>query len=226
MAPVTEFVLAPIKPGAASLASLYQACSSLKPQTGSQQQQRVRAAVLHEDPTQLRLFADWDSVEDHLAFRAGPSYAAFMAAVRPHAAGRAVVLHAELAPHPPAVLDNEEGKGKTAVAEVLFAYFAPGAADAVADKNLAAARTLVAGLSGAGFAGLSGESAVGWSVERDVEYEGEGARVLVVLIGWDSVEAHREARATEAYGKIVADFQGAVEGLRGFDISHVTTKAM
>ncbi|KAI6088331.1 hypothetical protein F4821DRAFT_258163 [Hypoxylon rubiginosum] len=220
MAPVTEFVLATIKPDA-DLPSLYTTFATLKSQPGSQ---RVRAATLHEDAQQLRLFVDWDAVSDQHAFRASAAYSSFISAIAPSlAGGPTTVLHAELAPHPPTVLNNTNDGGKTGVAEVLFTYFTPSADPT---KNLATAQTLVSGLSGAGFAGIRGESAVGWTVERDVDYKGEKTRVLVVLIGWESVEAHRAARATEAYGKIVKEFQGAAEGLRGFDISHVSTKTL
>ncbi|KAI1767205.1 hypothetical protein GGR53DRAFT_147150 [Hypoxylon sp. FL1150] len=208
MAPVTELVLAATIPGA-SQDSLFTIFSTLKTQPGSQ---RVRAATLHEDPQQLRLFIDWDAVESHYAFRSSPGYGAFMSEITSLTAGPATA-------HPPAVLDS----GKTAVAEMLLTYFAP---EADAAKNKAAALTLVSGLTGAGFAGINGESAVGWTVEKDVAYKGEKTRALVILIGWDSVEAHRKARATDVYGKLVADFQGAAEGLKGFDISHVTTKML
>ncbi|KAI1773815.1 hypothetical protein F4818DRAFT_103162 [Hypoxylon cercidicola] len=214
MAPVTECVLAPLKPGT-NLEALYKAAATTKAQPGNQ---GVRAGVLHEDPNQVRLFIGWDAIESHQAFRASPRFATFMGEIAPHAAGPTTVMHAELAPHPPAVLDTYGG-----VAEVLFAYFAPGAD---AGRNMAAAQGLVEGLRGAGFAGLGGESAVGWTVERDVDYGGEETRVLVILLGWDSVDAYEKARATDVYGRLVAGFRGAAEGFKGFDISHVTTKTL
>ncbi|KAI1371607.1 hypothetical protein F4677DRAFT_435116 [Hypoxylon crocopeplum] len=219
MAPVTEFVLAARKPGA-DLEPLYKIFATTKTAAGNQ---GVRASQLHEDADKFALFLDWDAVESHKNYQASDAYKTFMSQVIPHSAGPATVYHVELAPFPPTVLDNAEGKGKSPVAEVLFTYFAP---SADAGKNLAAAQSLVAGLTGAGFAGITGESSLGWTVEKDIEHKGEKTRALIVIIGWESVEAHQKARATEAYGKIIADFQAATEDIKGVEISHVSTKAL
>ncbi|KAI2602899.1 uncharacterized protein GGS25DRAFT_525925 [Hypoxylon fragiforme] len=220
MAPITEIVLATRAPGAPLDAIYTLFASTLKPQPGNL---AVRASVVAEDPNAFRFFIDWDSLSSHHAFQASAAYAPFLAQLTPHSGGPVKVLHAELTPHPPTVLDNAEGAGKSAVAEVLFAYFDP-AADTAAP--LAAAQELAAGLRAAGFPGLSGESAFGWTVEADVEYEGQPTRALVSLVGWDSVQAHKDARATEAYGKLIADFRGAVQGLKGFDVTHVSNKIL
>ncbi|KAL7620060.1 hypothetical protein AAE478_010609 [Parahypoxylon ruwenzoriense] len=218
MAPVTVFILATGKAGE-SLEPLYKTFQTLKAQPGNQ---IVRASRLHEDADQFRVFVDWDSVASHQAFRTTDVYKSFMGEIAPHIAGSATALHAELTPHPPTVLNNAEGKGKTPIAEVLFTYFAGGDAD----KNFAAGQKLLAGLTGAGFAGITGEAALGWTVETDIDYKGDKTRALVAIIGWQSVDAHQKARATESYGKIIAEFQASTEGLKGFDISHVTTKTI
>lgn len=205
MAPVTEFVFA-TRSASGSLDVLEKSFQLLKQQPGNQ---AVRASVLHENADQFRLFIDWDSIDSHYAFRSKDVYKNhFLGEVASHVAGPATVVHAELSPFPPTVLDS----AKTPVAEVLFTYFAP---EADAAKNLAAAQALVSGLSGAGFAGMTGESALGWSVEKDVDFKGDKTRALILLLGWESVDAHQKARATDVYGKLIAAFQGAAEGLKG-----------
>ncbi|XXH01046.1 hypothetical protein Hte_007397 [Hypoxylon texense] len=70
--------------------------------------------------------------------------------------GKATVVNAELAPHPPAVLGNDSGKSAVAEGAVYVLSRRTPDADADADaekKNLAAARTLVDGLGGAGVCG-------------------------------------------------------------------------
>ncbi|KAI1463516.1 uncharacterized protein F4812DRAFT_446399 [Daldinia caldariorum] len=222
MAPVTEIVLHTLKPDA-DVESFYSAFSIIKEKSSAR---AIRASTVHEHPEQVGIFMDWDSAEAHHAFRTreAASYNAFLDAARPHCAKLPPLLfHAQLAPFPPAVLDNAGGKGRTPVAQVLFMYFAPDA-DADGAETLARAQNFVAKLVGGEFAGLTGESSLGWSVERDVDYKGEKARVLVVILGWESVQAHLEVRETDAWKDAVGEFRGAVEGFKGYEAFHVTTK--
>ncbi|KAI2464859.1 hypothetical protein F4781DRAFT_53286 [Annulohypoxylon bovei var. microspora] len=213
MAPVTEFVFSTLKPGS-SIEPLYKIFETIKGLPGNQ---AIRASSAHEDPSQVRLHIDWDAIDSHIAFRATDAYKAYISSVTPYVAGPAKVLHAELAPFPPAVLD------KSPVTEVLITYFAQGTDEA---KNLAAAQSLAAKLTGAGVPGTTGLSAVGWMAEKEVEFKGEKTRALVVLLGWESVEAHQAARETDAFKQVIAGFQGAAEGLKGFEIEHVSAKAL
>ncbi|KAI0893103.1 hypothetical protein F4806DRAFT_477004 [Annulohypoxylon nitens] len=212
MAPVTEFVFSTLKAGA-SADSLYPIFATLKSQPGNQ---GLRASTTAEDPSQIRLLIDWDAISSHQAFRSTDGYKSYLTSLAPHVAAPAKIFHAEVSPFPPTVLD------KSPVTEILVTYFAPTADEA---KNLAAAQALAAKLTGAS-AGSTGLSAVGWSVEKDVEYKGEAARALVVLLGWESVEAHQKARETDAFKAVIGEFQGAAEGLKGFEIEHVSAKAL
>ncbi|KAI1411603.1 hypothetical protein F5Y13DRAFT_56376 [Hypoxylon sp. FL1857] len=211
MAPVTEFVQSTLKPGA-SIDAIHKAFEKVKAATGNQV---VRASPLHDNPEQFRLFIDWDSIDSHLAFRASDAYQAFMAEIVPHAAAPAVVVHLELTPFPPTVLD------KSPVTEIFQMYFEPTADEA---KNLDAAKHVAAELTAAGFAGATGLSAVGWTVEKDIDYKGEPTRVLAALIGWESVEAHHAAIETDSFKKITSYFQTGTEGIKGFDMSYVSPK--
>ncbi|KAI1802529.1 hypothetical protein F4811DRAFT_392446 [Daldinia bambusicola] len=219
MAPVTEIVLHTLKPGT-DVPTFLAAFSIIKQHSSAG---AIRASPVHERPEQVGIFMDWASVDAHEAFRAAASYHAFIDAARPHLAKFPLLLHAELAPYPPAVLDNAAGKGKTPAAHVLLMYFAP---DADAAQTLARAQGFVAKVAGGGFAGLTGESALGWSVEKDVEYKGEKSRVLVIITGWESVQAHAEARETDAWKSTVGEFRDGAEGFKGYEAFHVTTQQL
>ncbi|KAI1478486.1 hypothetical protein F4774DRAFT_152327 [Daldinia eschscholtzii] len=218
MAPVTEIVLHSLKPGT-DVESFYKTFTIIKEKSAAQV---IRASTVHENPEQVGIFIDWDSIEAHKAFEADEvSYNAFISLAKPHLTKFPLLFHAELTPFPPAVLNNAEGKGKTPVAHVLFTYFAP---DTDAAKTLIEAQNFVSKLTGAGFAGLTGESSLGWSVEKDVDFKGEKTRVLVIILGWESVQAHLEARETDAWKSTIGKFRGGAEGLKGFEVIHVTTK--
>ncbi|KAI0098470.1 hypothetical protein F4814DRAFT_123584 [Daldinia grandis] len=220
MAPVTEIVLHTLKPGA-DVETFYKVFAIIGEQPGAQ---AVRISTVHENPEQVDLFIDWDSIESHRALEAQTeAYGAFIDQVKPHVAKPATVIHAELTPSPPTVLDNAEGKGRSPVAQLLFTYFAP---DTDAAKTLAEAHKFVSKLSGAGFAGLTGESSLGWTVEKDVDFKGEKTRVLVIILGWESVQAHSDVRETDAWKSIIGEFRDAAEGLKGFEVTHVSTRAI
>ncbi|KAF3066338.1 hypothetical protein GL218_09168 [Daldinia childiae] len=220
MAPVTEIVLHSLKPGT-DVETFYKLFSVIKEQSGAQ---AVRASTVHENPEQVDLFIDWDSIESHQALQAQTeAYGAFIDQVKPHVTKLATVIHAELTPFPPTVLDNADGKGKSPVAQLIFTYFAP---DTDAAKTLTEAQKFVSKLSGTSLAGLTGESSFGWTVEKDVDFKGEKTRVLIIILGWESVQAHLEARETDAWKSIIGEFQGAAEGLKGFEVTHVSTKAV
>ncbi|OTA89375.1 hypothetical protein M434DRAFT_34359 [Hypoxylon sp. CO27-5] len=213
MAPVTEFVQSTLKPGI-PLEPLYKAFEKVKAASGNRV---VRASPLHDNPEQFRLFIDWDSIDAHLAFRTTDAYKDFMAEIAPYVAGPAVVVHLDLTPFPPTVLD------KSPVTEVFQMYFDPSADEA---KNLAAAKKVAADIAAGGFAGATGLSAVGWTVEKDVEHKGEKTRVLTALIGWESVEAHTAALESDAFKKITSYFQTGTDGIKGYDMSYVSLKAI
>ncbi|KAI1385166.1 uncharacterized protein F4822DRAFT_335682 [Hypoxylon trugodes] len=222
MAPITTFILTTVKAGAKveeSFGAIEAIQDTIKSAPGSG---ALRVATLHEDANQYRLFIDWESIEAHKAFRQTEAFQKFANEISPFAANPSTVFHAELSPFPPSVLDNAEGKGKTAVAEILFTYYAP---TADADKNLALAQKLASQLAGAGFAGATGETAVGWSVEKDIDYKGTPSRALVVILGWETVAAHEAARNSDKYKSIIAEFQGSTDAT-GFEVSHVTTKTL
>ncbi|KAI1092678.1 hypothetical protein F5B19DRAFT_453131 [Rostrohypoxylon terebratum] len=227
MAPVTEFVQLPINPDLApeAIASAIQAnIATLLAQPGCQ---RVRSSRVHEDSSKLRLFADWDSLEAHRAFAANASvYGPFQQRMGPiidtSAFGpsnpRRPPYHVAFATFPPSVLNGD--KGSSPVAELLFMYFPPDVSDAVMAGHEGTARDFL-GKLGATAKGMTGEVALGWTVEKDVLFKGEPSRVLVAAIGWTSVDAHMKARDTEEFKQLIPMIRN-LESLKGMELCHVS----
>ncbi|KAI1207510.1 uncharacterized protein F4807DRAFT_179757 [Annulohypoxylon truncatum] len=214
MAPVTELVLSTLKPGV-SAESLYPIFATLKSQPGNT---AVRAAPPSEDPSQIRLFIDWDDIAAHQAFRATDAYKSYLGQLAPYVTTPTQIMHAELTPFPPVVLE------KSPSTEFLLLYIDPDEDEA---KVLQAGKTLARGLTADGIKGTTGLSAVGLTVEKDVEYKGEKVRVMVMLLGWESDEAHRTASATDpAFKAAQVEFHEAIPDLKGFKIEHVAAKVL
>ncbi|KAI1142449.1 hypothetical protein F5Y05DRAFT_226894 [Hypoxylon sp. FL0543] len=228
MAPITEVAIIPLKPEADAAtidAALEANVATLLAQPGCQ---RVRTSRVHEDPSKLRIFADWDSAESQRAFAADPAARApflqrMAAIVDPGAGPRRPPYHVELEPFPPAALNGTRGSGGTAkgpVSELLTAYFPADVGEAARAAATRTVREFLAKMAGFA-AGITGETAVGWSAEADIEHKGEPCRVLLAVIGWASVEAHMKARETPQFEEIIPMVRG-LEGLRGLEMVHVT----
>ncbi|KAI0840734.1 hypothetical protein F5Y06DRAFT_261638 [Hypoxylon sp. FL0890] len=231
MAPVTELAFLPLNPDADPTTvstTLETNIATLLAQPGCQ---RVRSSRVHEDPHKLRLFADWDSVDAHRAFIAKPdAYGPFVARMRsiveapPAGSGqRKPPFHVEFTPFPPVALDGTSGsgaKGKGPVSEILTAYFPPDVSSEARDATAKTMREFLRKLEGFS-EGMTGETAVGWSVETDVDFKGEPSRALVTVIGWTSVEAHGKVRESPEFAETVPMIRG-LEGLRGMEMVHVT----
>ncbi|KAI1657933.1 hypothetical protein F4813DRAFT_358442 [Daldinia decipiens] len=221
MAPVTELIALDLKPDlpAAEAASILDTtAATLVAQPGCL---RVRTSRLHEDVNAVRMFADWESVTAHRAFEKTEAYAPFKARVFGAVAGPPKrPYHVEFAPFPVAALDNTGPNSKTPVAEVLHIWF-PGdypedARKRTTDAVLAFTRQMTP------FAeGLTGETALGWSVERDIDHDGVPSSALVLILGWTSVDAHMKARDHPGFAKIIPLLKD-LEGLKGLEMKHVS----
>ncbi|KAI0109887.1 hypothetical protein F4814DRAFT_381428 [Daldinia grandis] len=221
MSPVTEFIslnLKPDLPAAEATTILNTTAATLAAQPGCL---RVRTSRLHEDVNAVRIFADWATVTAHRAFEKTEAYAPFKARVYDAVASRPQrPYHIEFAPFPVAALDNSGPASKTPVAEVLHIWFAGDypedarrrTADAVAEFTRR--MTLFA-------EGLTGETALGWTVERDIDHDGVPSSALVLILGWTSVEAHMKARDHPEFAKIVPLLKD-LEGLKGLEMNHVS----
>ncbi|KAG4221042.1 hypothetical protein PC116_g30481, partial [Phytophthora cactorum] len=64
--------------------------------------------------------------------------------------------------------------------------------------------------------------ALGWSVERDSGHDGAPSGVLVLVLGWVTVEAHMKARDHPEFAKNIPLLKN-LEGLKGLEMKHVST---
>lgn len=214
--PVTELVDFALPPSADLAAAFPAACATLTQQPGCR---AARYSRHHEDTSRLTLFVDWDSVSAHEAFCANTDvYGPFYASLAPFSTTAPSLYHVGL--DPPAkggVLDTAPA------VEVLHVHFPVGYA---AEKEQATVKTLhefftisqkAAGKDGMDL--LVGNPTLGWAVEER-EFKGEKARVLVVMIGWKSIEAHMQYRDTDAFRESIGMIRG-LEGLKGLSMYHV-----
>ncbi|KAF3061305.1 hypothetical protein GL218_04222 [Daldinia childiae] len=221
MAPVTEFIsldLKPDLPAAEAVSILDTTAATLVAQPGCL---RVRTSRLHEDVNAVRIFADWETVAAHRAFEKTEAYAPFKARVYESVASPPQrPYHVEFAPFPVAALDNTGPSSKTPVAEVLHIWFAGDYPEDARKRTMDAVIEFTRRMTL--FAeGLTGETALGWSVERDIDRDGVPSSTLVLILGWTSVEAHMKARDHPEFAKVIPMLTG-LEGLKGLEMKHVS----
>ncbi|KAI1482029.1 hypothetical protein F4774DRAFT_372969 [Daldinia eschscholtzii] len=222
MAPVTEFItlaLKPDLPAAEATSILETTASTLVAQPGCL---RVRTSRTHEDASDARIFVDWENVTAHRAFEKTEAYAPFKARVRDAvAAPPQRPYHVEFDPFPPAVLANSGPASKTPVAEVLHIWFPAEYSDDSRKRSADTVREFTRNMLQ--FAeGMTGEWALGWSVERDIDHDGAPSSVLVLVLGWVTVEAHMKARDHPEFAKNIPLLKN-LEGLKGLEMKHVST---
>ncbi|KAI9053686.1 hypothetical protein LZ554_002639 [Drepanopeziza brunnea f. sp. 'monogermtubi'] len=210
--PVTEIAYITLKPGielegsGAAAQAWKETLTTVSQQDGYQ---RMHWGRTLEDPNQLMLFIDWDSRDAHLKFVATPGYTPFknrlgtiMEGVHLH--------HVAFSPFPPSIL------GRAPVIE--FATFF-GTSDVFlshVEKFMGAAG------KPEGYHG----SVYGPSVEDDVGKHADGGdkgKAVVLLIGWDSVEAHTKFRETEGFQKNIGLLE---DGAKGAEVVHVAFTAV
>jgi quinol monooxygenase YgiN len=182
---------------------------------------RVRWGLLHEDATKARCFIDWNDISLHEEFMAAPSYPLFLDKLGPFIESAPQLHHVKFHPIPSSVLDNEGGKGKTPVVEVLYMYFPYDSSFTPEMKDKAtinAEQFLAESVPVA--KGCTGETAMGWAIEQ-IDFKGEPCRALAILIGWESVEAHQQYRSSEAFAKSISLVRGTA-GLKGVSVVHVS----
>ncbi|KAK8044094.1 hypothetical protein PG993_004118 [Apiospora rasikravindrae] len=205
MTPVTEILIAPLKPNA-GLSSLSQAKAMLLRQPGCT---AVRYSRQTEDPEKLVLFIDWDDVSSHQAFQENNAaeHQAIQEAVSQPCAGRVrSTYHVPLDPPQSSSAsknddddDNDKNrKGErvldfAAVVEIVHIYFPATLSDAAQRDVLERVNQTKQNLveHAAGWAGVP---AFGFAHELVDHFPGGSgddskSRVLVCLAGWGSLEA-------------------------------------
>ncbi|KAI1505285.1 hypothetical protein F5X99DRAFT_368900, partial [Biscogniauxia marginata] len=233
MAPATEMLQLTLKPEADRTALIADIAKKLhgSPASGLL---RAQYAFTVEDPLKLRLALDWEDVSSSSS---SPSLSAqlppsFLEATGALAEAPRGPYYVALEPPAPQVLDNRGGAGKAKVAELVHLYF-PAEGDGRVGKEADVAeamRGFEKEIRGAAPEGFSGEIALGWVVDGAagaglLEYKGEPSRAFVLVVGWDSVDAHVRFRDTEAFARIIPLLRG-LEGLKGSDMCHVSFQAV
>ncbi|PVH89440.1 hypothetical protein DL98DRAFT_508503 [Cadophora sp. DSE1049] len=157
-----------------------------------------------ESPDLLMWFIDWDSIDSHIKFTNSPAYAPFkdslsalMTAVHFH--------HVPFKPFPPTIL--------TRAPVIEFATFL--------DTEPHFLSNVDKFMSGIGTPEKCYGGAWGDSVEMDVGKHSDGSvkgKATVLLIGWESKEAHMKFRETEVFEKNIGHLR---EGMGGVEMFHV-----
>ncbi|KAI0018907.1 hypothetical protein F4780DRAFT_475683 [Xylariomycetidae sp. FL0641] len=194
MSPVTELVLATLKPEV-DLALLGESNDLLLRHPGCS---RIRTSILRDDPRRILLFIDWDSIEARQwqDFASSDAFRRFGSNVARliESSGTTSVCHVAFSPASPAVLSP--GESKAAVADVVYVYFA-------GDPALALSSEAVEGVvktvrcsyaeAKASVEQANGDFAMGWTAETNLDFEGDRCRALVGVVGWKSPDDHRRA---------------------------------
>ncbi|KAI2620072.1 hypothetical protein GGR54DRAFT_115875 [Hypoxylon sp. NC1633] len=227
MAPVTEIVVLPLKSDADDKTVAAVVATNTQVLLSQLGCQRVHSCREHEDASKLRFFVDWDSLEAHQAFSRntaafGP-FAKLMGSIA-DPKRRTPPLHVSFTPSPPTILRNSGPEAKSPFVEMLHFYF-PGSddgcpEDVVRKATDVANEFLIQVLPLILPHGCTGETAVGWTLERDIRFRDQSCRALVVLLGWTSPEAFMTARETEPVSKLVRRLLSpeGLEGLVGYEL--------
>ncbi|KAH7400081.1 hypothetical protein BKA64DRAFT_707761 [Cadophora sp. MPI-SDFR-AT-0126] len=209
--PVTEVAYITLKPdsdisGSTPAAKAWkEGLSVIAKQDGYQRSSYGRAI---ESPDLLMWFIDWDSREAHIKFSQSPAYVPFksslgvlMADVHFH--------HVPFSPFPPTIL--------TRAPVVEFATFLDTKPHFISNVDKF--------MKGIGTPDQCYGGAWGDSVEADVGKHVDGSvkgRATVLLVGWESKEAHMKFRETEVFEKNIGLLR---EGMGGVEMFHVAFTA-
>ncbi|KAK6067995.1 protein phosphatase 2C [Seiridium cupressi] len=217
MSAVTEIASLHLKSGVSPATAAQKIESLVIQQPGSL---RVRHSTKHEDPEQVVFFIDWEDLSAHEAFMRSDAYGSFLEDVGQLIKTTPAIYHVPLVPFPPTVLNNDGGRGKTAVAEVMHAYF-PTDIDMVQQQEvLAQVQQFLDETTSLKPKGYSGETAHGFVLE-DLEFKEEKCRALLFIMGWDSVDSHMAYRGTEGFARTIPLVRG-LPGMKGMQMWHVT----
>lgn len=140
-----------------------------------------------ESPAILTFFVDWDSVDSHIKFTKDSSYGPFLKKLGTILDSSPNPYHVKFNPHPSPALANSTSP----VTEVFTAQFPASISSSKQDEYVKNMEKLLEALKDA--PGRTGTSA-GWSEEVVND-----SKLFVGVIGWTSIDAHNEMRATQAF---------------------------
>jgi quinol monooxygenase YgiN len=186
-----------------------------------------RSSRLVENNSSLRLFVDWESIEDSRAFSNTTDYKKMLKKFKPETALDPVFYPIEFKPWPPVVLDNDEGKGESPFTEFLNFFFPSGANYTEARKaNVTETVQVILDTYAPTAPGFTGQTAMGWGRDEDeVQYMGAPHRVFSLGVGWETVEAHKQWMTTPAYAAFLPQLK-ALDALVGIELRHVSNKVV
>ncbi|KAL6705321.1 hypothetical protein ACN47E_007131 [Coniothyrium glycines] len=161
-----------------------------------------------EDKNTLQLVQEWDSLASHRAFEASADFPDFLLQMQTHLfAAYPPILHARLLPR------DDWTPLRQPVTECVSAYFAADYPQEAYSADFATFRSEALRIPDAGVRGIVG----GWSPEG-ATHEGLGEGVegkrFVAFLGWESVEAHRAFRETEAGVGVIGHLRAGTKGVR------------
>jgi len=145
----------------------------------------------HEDQTKLHWVISWNKLSDHVAFTQSEGYKPFIGKIKWAARDGTKIVHAELHPDNPQI-------DEAPVSEWCTITLSEGT---TREEFLANFKEFEKGLKGEGYRWHS----AGWVVENPRDY--------LLLIGWDSVKAHADWRASEIGQTAVGHLKKGVDDI-------------
>ncbi|KAI9666662.1 MAG: hypothetical protein M1821_004598 [Bathelium mastoideum] len=203
----TEIALLPLSPDA-STSSLAHARTTVASQPGFL---RLHHGTRLEDSSQLSWLINWTSLGAHETFMSSPAYGPFIDGIMPQLSKAAVIRHYAFTG---GVKQGGADPLEAPVTELATFYLPKGFDQAKVD---AAFETLQGEINESRAEGYRG-SRWGYSVE-EVEHESLGeekGRACVLLVGWDSKEAHEAFRQTEAFTRGIGPVREVTQGREVF----------
>ncbi|KAI9877432.1 MAG: hypothetical protein M1830_003917 [Pleopsidium flavum] len=160
-----------------------------------------------ENPSEVQLLIDWDSVDAHKKFMATPEYEPFGKHIGSILDGAVSIHHAILKPQSSSTVAS---RFSAPVTEIVTFYFpsSTSASDKSDIEDAVSKFSKAPQQHAEGFRGLSG----GWIVEK-VEHAsvGEGWG-FVGVAGWDSLDAHMAFRETKEFKEAIMDLRNRAKG--------------
>lgn len=229
MAPITEIIIAPLKPGAD--VSVFSAPNSmLRSKWGCT---TVRQARQIEDPDKLLFFIDWDDASPQKTLQHWTAeYQVCLGGAEPYEHPPPGAYRVPLDPPQSSSASENENTGlhngekekgvldAAPVVEFVRIYFPADLSEAAQQDvlDLVGKTKHVVTTN----AGSVSEPAYGFALEP-VEYQGGQARVFVCLAGWESMEAWTAFAESEAAQKGIATMK-SLPGIMGQELVHVHLK--
>ncbi|GAB7351373.1 hypothetical protein MBLNU459_g2055t1 [Dothideomycetes sp. NU459] len=164
-----------------------------------------------ESPDTMQLFVNWDTIDSHMAFMKKPQYGPMLQDLGTILAGAPAPYHFEFT--------SPKGlKAATSAPVTEVATFYLESKSSSFESNIAKFEKAIGDGSVEGFLGTSS----GWGAE-DVEHDKLGAgnkgKALVLVVGWQSKDAHMAYRETEHFKNNVALLR---DGPKHIEMHHVT----